>query len=122
MGHLPGKRGTSASNRLGTLPTSLASRLHPDGAAGHPPLPSKERKTADLCRRGTAAFGMAGGQRHSGMAAMRCAVGPVESHLIATLNLPLNLEQNSRCGFHAVLSQLRRDAKRLAWELPILRS
>jgi hypothetical protein len=44
----------------------------------------------------------------------------LEAHLIATLNLPLNLEQNSRCGFHSVLSQLRREAKRLARELPIL--
>jgi hypothetical protein len=44
----------------------------------------------------------------------------LEARLIATLNLPLNLEQNSRCGFHWTLSQLRRDAKRLARELPIL--
>src|SRR5260370_14161932 len=35
----------------------------------------------------------------------------VEAHLIATVNLPLNLEQNSRCSFHWALTQLRRDAK-----------
>jgi hypothetical protein len=44
----------------------------------------------------------------------------VEAQLISTLHLPLNLEQNSRCGFHPALSQLRRDAKRLARDLPIL--
>lgn len=46
----------------------------------------------------------------------------VEAQLISTLHLPLNLERNSRCGFHPVLSQLRRDAKRLARALPIVRS
>jgi hypothetical protein len=44
----------------------------------------------------------------------------VEEHLISTLYLPLNLDQNSRCGFHPVLSQLRQDAKRRARELPII--
>jgi len=44
----------------------------------------------------------------------------LESQLIATPNLPLNLEQNSRCGFHWVLTHLRRDARRLARQLPIL--
>jgi GIY-YIG catalytic domain len=44
----------------------------------------------------------------------------VEAQLISTLHLPLKLEQNSRCSFHCVLSQLRRDAKRRARELPIL--
>lgn len=45
----------------------------------------------------------------------------LEAHLIATLNLPLNLEQNSRCPYHLVLTQLRREAKSRARELPILR-
>jgi hypothetical protein len=44
----------------------------------------------------------------------------LEARLISTLHLPLNLEQNSRCGFHPVLSQLRRDAKSRARELPII--
>ena len=43
----------------------------------------------------------------------------VEEHLISMLHLPLNLEQNQRCSFHCVLSQLRRDAKARARELPI---
>ena len=44
----------------------------------------------------------------------------LEAQLIATVNLPLNLEQNSRCSFHWVLTELRRDAKRRARELPVL--
>jgi hypothetical protein len=44
----------------------------------------------------------------------------VEEHLISTIHLPLNLEQNQRCGFHAVLTKLRRDAKSGAREVPIL--
>lgn len=44
----------------------------------------------------------------------------MEAQLIGSINLPLNLEQNTRCSFHCVLSQLRRDAKRRARELPIL--
>jgi hypothetical protein len=44
----------------------------------------------------------------------------VEAYLISKLNLPLNLLQNSRCPFFTELSNLRKDAKNQARELPIL--
>jgi hypothetical protein len=44
----------------------------------------------------------------------------MEAHLISTLDLPLNLEQNSRCTHFPVLSQLRRDDKSRARQLPLL--
>jgi hypothetical protein len=44
----------------------------------------------------------------------------LEADLIAALTLPLNLEQNSCCPFHGALSELRREAKSRARELPIL--
>jgi hypothetical protein len=43
-----------------------------------------------------------------------------EEELISTLDLPLNLDQNSRHGFHPELSQIRREAKAAARALPIL--
>jgi hypothetical protein len=46
----------------------------------------------------------------------------VEARLISTLHLPLNQEQNRRCGFHTVLTELRGDAKNQARALPILGS
>ena len=44
----------------------------------------------------------------------------LEGELISTLDLPLNLDQNRRHGFHAELSQIRREAKAKACELPVL--
>jgi hypothetical protein len=44
----------------------------------------------------------------------------LEEQLIATVDLPLNLDQNRRHGFHPELSRIRRDAKAKARELPIL--
>jgi hypothetical protein len=44
----------------------------------------------------------------------------VEEELIATVDLPLNLDQNRRHGFHAVLCNIGREAKAKARELPIL--
>jgi hypothetical protein len=44
----------------------------------------------------------------------------MEAHLVSTLDLPLNLEQNRRCPHFPVLSQLRWDAKRRARQLPVL--
>lgn len=38
----------------------------------------------------------------------------VEHELIATVTLPLNLDQNRRCGFHSALSTLRRQARESA--------
>src|SRR3954454_15651250 len=35
----------------------------------------------------------------------------LEEQLIATVDLPLNLDQNRRHGFHPELSQIRREAK-----------
>ena len=43
-----------------------------------------------------------------------------ESIIIRSLDLPLNLDQNANHGFHARLSELRRDARRRALELPIV--
>jgi hypothetical protein len=45
----------------------------------------------------------------------------LEERLIGELDLPLNLDQNSRNPFWATLSGVRREAKRRAAELPILR-
>ena len=45
----------------------------------------------------------------------------VEEHMISTLSLPLNLDQNRRHAFHRTLSELRRAAKTKARELPIAR-
>ncbi|MCU1300679.1 MAG: hypothetical protein JWQ87_963 [Candidatus Sulfotelmatobacter sp.] len=44
----------------------------------------------------------------------------LEEELIASLDLPLNLDQNRRHGFHPVLSRIRHEAKAKARELPIL--
>jgi hypothetical protein len=44
----------------------------------------------------------------------------LEEQLIATVDLPLNLDQNRRHGFHPEMSHLRRDAKAKARDLPIL--
>lgn len=44
----------------------------------------------------------------------------VEEHMIATVSLPLNLDQNQRHAFHQKLSKIRRDAKATARELPIV--
>jgi len=44
----------------------------------------------------------------------------LESVLIRTLNLPLNLDQNADHKFHAALSELRRDARARARMLPVL--
>jgi hypothetical protein len=46
----------------------------------------------------------------------------VEEQLIATVSLPLSLDQNRNHTFHAKLSAIRRDAKRRARELPCLQS
>ena len=46
----------------------------------------------------------------------------LEEELIPTLDLLLNLDQNSHNGFHPELSQIRREAKAKARELPILPS
>ena len=43
----------------------------------------------------------------------------VESELLATVNLPLNLDQNRQHAFHSTLSALRRAAKLKAAGLPI---
>ncbi|WP_448316773.1 GIY-YIG nuclease family protein [Streptomyces sp. CO7] len=43
----------------------------------------------------------------------------LESQLIAQLDLPLNLDQNRRNEFHAVLKDLRAAARRRARELPV---
>jgi hypothetical protein len=43
----------------------------------------------------------------------------LESVLIETFDLPLNLDQNSKNVSHARLGQLRRDARRRALMLPI---
>jgi hypothetical protein len=59
---------------------------------------------------------MAGRQRKGGVVSMRT----MEAHLISTLDLPLNLEQNRSCPHFPVLSQLRWDAKRRARQLPVL--
>jgi len=45
----------------------------------------------------------------------------LEEHMISTLSLPLNLDQNRRHTFHPKLSELRRTAKAKARELPIAR-
>ncbi len=44
----------------------------------------------------------------------------IESALIASVNLPLNLEQNRSHGFHGTLSGIRRAARQAADRLPIL--
>ncbi|MGY1728084.1 GIY-YIG nuclease family protein [Geodermatophilus sp. SYSU D01062] len=44
----------------------------------------------------------------------------LEDRLIATLDLPLNLEGNSRNAFHAALTEVRRSAVAAANELPVL--
>ncbi|WP_406732210.1 GIY-YIG nuclease family protein [Streptomyces sp. NBC_01794] len=43
----------------------------------------------------------------------------MESDLIARLDVPLNLDQNRRNGFHATLSKLRADARARARQLPV---
>jgi hypothetical protein len=43
----------------------------------------------------------------------------LEEHLIATLSLPLNLDQNRQHAFHARLSALRREAKDRANASPV---
>ena len=45
----------------------------------------------------------------------------LEEKLISRLDLPLNLDQNTRHAYHAVLSRLRHEAKARARELLILR-
>jgi hypothetical protein len=45
----------------------------------------------------------------------------LEEHIISTISLPLNLDQNRRHAFHQQLSELRRAAKARARELPIAR-
>jgi hypothetical protein len=42
-----------------------------------------------------------------------------ETELIATRELPLNLDQNDKGPFHSYLTQLRAEARRQARELPI---
>lgn len=44
----------------------------------------------------------------------------LEESLIATVSLPLNLDQNRHHAFHAELSRLRKTAKQCARSLPIL--
>lgn len=44
----------------------------------------------------------------------------VEEELIATLDLPLNLDQNRHHTFHSVLSERRRQAKAVAESLPVV--
>lgn len=44
----------------------------------------------------------------------------VESELLRTVSLPINLDQNNSHAFHAVLSTMRKNARALADELPIL--
>jgi hypothetical protein len=41
-------------------------------------------------------------------------------HLISSVHLPLNLDQNRANPFYAVLSGARREARRFAMALPIL--
>jgi hypothetical protein len=45
----------------------------------------------------------------------------LEEHLISTLDLPLNLDQNKANAFHVVLSEVRRSAKSTARTLAVLR-
>jgi hypothetical protein len=44
----------------------------------------------------------------------------LEDELIATLDVPLNLEGNSRNAFHAELTEVRRRAVAAANELPVV--
>lgn len=44
----------------------------------------------------------------------------LESVLIRSIDLPLNLDQNAHHMFHEQLSELRRDARSRAQTLPIL--
>ena len=44
----------------------------------------------------------------------------LEEELIASADLPLNLDQNRHHAFHSALSQIRREAKARARELPVL--
>jgi hypothetical protein len=44
----------------------------------------------------------------------------LEEELISSLDLPLNLDQNKRHGFHSTLSRIRSDAKAKARERPVL--
>jgi hypothetical protein len=43
-----------------------------------------------------------------------------EAAVISRLDLPLNLDQNDRNGFHAALKQARRDARSVARSLPVI--
>ncbi len=43
----------------------------------------------------------------------------LEAELIASVPLPLNLDQNAHHEFHGALTALRREAKQRARELPI---
>ena len=44
----------------------------------------------------------------------------IEEHLIRSVSLPLNLDQNRHNGFHSELSESRRAAKARARELPVV--
>ena len=44
----------------------------------------------------------------------------IESKLLHTLDLPLNLDQNKHNAFHADPTQLRNEAKQSAWSLPVV--
>ena len=44
----------------------------------------------------------------------------LEDHLIRTLSLPLNLQDNGKHPFHPVLTEIRRRARERARQLPIL--
>jgi hypothetical protein len=43
-----------------------------------------------------------------------------EQRLIASVNLPLNLDQNRQHAFHQQLTQVRADARRAACTLPVV--
>ena len=44
----------------------------------------------------------------------------IEEHMIRSVSLPLNLDQNRHHGFHSELSERRRAAKARARELPVV--
>jgi hypothetical protein len=43
----------------------------------------------------------------------------LEEHLIRTLVVPLNLDQNQHCGFHSTLAASRAAARKMARERPV---
>jgi hypothetical protein len=44
----------------------------------------------------------------------------IEEHMIRSVSLPLNLDQNRHHNFHSYLSEIRRAAKARARSLPVV--